>query len=72
MCSFRFNFSDVNVLFFKKIKNCCSLPLKKNNLLCKNRKKITCHEEKSQPPWISNGPYIDSASKSDWTPLEQN
>ena len=29
----------------------------KNSLLCKKREKITCGEEKSQPPppWISNG-----------------
>ena len=36
--------------FFKKIKNLLQFTSEKNNLLCKKREKITCHEEKSQPP----------------------
>ena len=36
--------------FFKKIKNLLQFAFEKNNLLCKNREKITCREEKSQPP----------------------
>ena len=50
MCCFRLHFSDFNVLFKKKIKNVLQFAFEKNNLLCKKREKITCHEEKSQPP----------------------
>ena len=52
MCCFRLHFSDFNMLFFEKIKNLLQFIFEKNNLLCKNRKKITCREEKSQPPSI--------------------
>ena len=43
--------------FFEK-KNLLQFAFETNNLLCKKREKITCHEEKSQPPWISNGPSL--------------
>ena len=35
-------------------------------LMCSNK----CHEEQMDIKW--SVPYIDSASKSDWTPLESN
>ena len=50
MCCFRLHFSDFNVLFFEKIKNLLQFTFEKNNLLRKKREKITCREEKSQPP----------------------
>ena len=46
--------------FFKKLKNLLQFTFEKNNLLCKKREKITCHEEKSQPPRISNGPSLST------------
>ena len=39
----------INQFFQKKLKNLLQFTFEKNNL-CKERKKITCHEEKSQPP----------------------
>ena len=58
MCCFRLHFSDFNVLFFQKIKKLVAVYFKKNNVLCKKREKITCHEKKSPPPGISNGPCL--------------
>ena len=57
MCCFRLHFSDFNVLFFQKNKK---LTFKKITCCAKREKKITCREEKSQPPppWISNGPSL--------------
>ena len=49
MFCFRLHFSDFNMLF-KKIKNLLQFTFEKNNLFCKKREKITCREEKSQPP----------------------
>ena len=50
MRCFHLHFLDLNVLFWKKIKNVLQFAFEKNNLLCKKREKITCHKEKSQPP----------------------
>ena len=56
MCCFHLHFSDFIVLFFPK--KIVAVSFEKNNL-CKKREKITCCEEKSQPPtWISNGPSL--------------
>ena len=55
MCCFRLHFSDFNMLLFQKL-------LKKITCYAKREKKITCHEQKSQPPppprRISNGPSL--------------
>ena len=69
MCCFRLHFSDFNVLFYpKNKKTCCSLLLIKITCCANREKKITCREEKSQPPWILNGPslivYVCMHSKS--------
>ena len=51
MCCFRLHFSDFNVLFFENIKKLVAVYfLKKITCCTKREKKITCHEEKSQPP----------------------
>ena len=59
MCCFRLHFSDFNVLFFQK-KNVLQFTFEKITCCAKREKKITCREEKSQPPppWISNGPSL--------------
>ena len=49
MYCFCLHFSDFSVLFFLK-KNLLQFTFEKNNLLCKKREKITCHEEKSKTP----------------------
>ena len=41
MCCFRLHFSDLNVLFFKNIKPCCGLLLKKITSCAKKEKKAT-------------------------------
>ena len=63
MCCFRLHFSDLMCYFFKRIKNLLQFTFEKNNLLCKKREKITCREEKSQPPWISNGPSLTNSGR---------
>ena len=50
MCCFCLHFSDFNVLFKKKIKNLFQFPFEKMTCCAKREKKITCLEEKSQPP----------------------
>ena len=50
MCSFRLNFSDFNVLFFQKIKTCCSLLLKKVTCLPKREKKNNLSQGKITAP----------------------
>ena len=49
MCCFRLHFSDINVLFFQKIKNLLQFTFEKITCCAKREKKITCPEEKSQP-----------------------
>ena len=49
MCCFHLDFSDFNVLFFQKIEILLQFTLEKNNLLCKKREKITCHEKNPSP-----------------------
>ena len=44
--------------FFQKIKNLLQFTFEKITCCAKREKKITCREEKSQPPWISNGPSL--------------
>ena len=56
MCCFRLHFSDINVLFFKNIKTCCGLLLKKITSCAKKEKKATCARKNPNLPWISNGP----------------
>ena len=50
MCCFRLHFSDFNVFFQKKIKNLLQIAFEKITCCAKTEKKITCREEKSQPP----------------------
>ena len=47
MCCFCLHFSDFNVLFKK---NLLQFTFEKITCYAKREKKITCHEEKSQPP----------------------
>ena len=59
MCCLRLHYFYFNVLFVqKKLKTCCGLLLKKITCCAKREKKLNCREEKSQPPWISNGPSL--------------
>ena len=46
--------------FFEKIKNLLQFTFEKITYCAKREKKITCREEKSQPPLISNGKYLSS------------
>ena len=56
MCCFRLHLSDFNALFKK---NLLQFNFDKITCCAKGEKKITCREEKSQPPpWISNGPSL--------------
>ena len=50
MCCFRLYFSDLLCNFFKKIKNLLQFTFEKITCYEKREKKITCREEKSQPP----------------------
>ena len=71
MCCLRLHYFYFNVLFVqKKLKTCCGLLLKKITCCAKREKKLNCREEKSQPPWISNGPSLSYVVTSIITPVQ--
>ena len=60
MCCFRLPFYDFNVGVLFLLKHLLQVTVEKITCFAKREKKITCREEKSQPPWIglSNGPSL--------------
>ena len=49
--------------FVTKIKNLLQFTFEKITCCAKSEKKITCRQEKSQPPLISNGPSLTENGK---------